>query len=419
MRSKLSPLRWFASFAILFVAAAAVYFISHRLSPEAAEAGRPGAADPDEAKRQVVCLGRVDLAEGVASLSTAQPSRVTALLVKENAHVDAGTLLLRTDDRASCGAVEDAKGAFRAATDQLENARRMGKGREIQLRQQDANIRAARARLEAAKRGLEWKQSLQSAREAKLRAARARLEAAKRGLELKQSLRSLNQVNEKEVAVAEEQVKECEAGLEAELASLTDEKGEAIAREEVRQCEAALEVELARRAELELVDPQQQVRQAQANVERAQAALAQAEAAVEGQQVRAPAAGTVLRILTRPGEVVSPGSPAVLFAPDGPRIVRSEVEQSEVDRVAVGAAVVIQDDAVHGRSWRGSVLELADWYSDRRGIMEETSTFIDVPTVECLISIEGSGPPPRVGQRVRVHIETAKQQRGGTAAKGE
>ena len=96
----------------------------------------------------------------------------------------------------------------------------------------------------------------------------------------------------------------------------------------------------------------------------------------------------------------------MLFASDGPRIVRSEVEQREVDRVKVGDPVVIKDDVVHGGSWHGTVLRLADWYSKRRTIMDDSTALTDVPTVELLVSITPSGPPPRIGQRVRVHIET-------------
>jgi HlyD family secretion protein len=227
-------------------------------------------------------------------------------------------------------------------------------------------------------------------------------------LELKQNLQSVHQANDKEVAVAEEQVRECEAGLQLEQASSADEKEVEVAEEDVKQWEAGLELEVARRAELELADPQQQVKQAQANVERAQATLTQVQALAGGQQVRAPAAGTVLRILTRREEIVSATSPALLFACDGPRIVRSEVEQLEVERVKVGAPVVIKDDVVHGGVWHGTVLQLANWYSKRRTIMEDAAALTDVPTVELLVSIQPNGSPPRIGQRVRVHIETAE-----------
>ncbi len=408
MRSRLIPIRWFLALALIGLAAAAVYVISHRPPQEEAEAGSVESIDVAEGKRQVVCLGYVDLAGGVTSLTTAQPARVTALLVAENAHVDAGTLLLTTDDRASLAAVDDAKAALRAATDHLDNARRMAKRHEIQLQKQDASIRAARARVAAARRGLEAKQSLRPVQEAKILAARARLQAAKRGLELKQNLQSVHQANEKEVAVAEEQVRECEAGLQVEQASSADEKEVQVAEEDIKQWEAGLEMEVARRAELELADPQQQVKQAQSQVDRAQATLAQAEALAAGQQVRAPAAGTVLRTLTRPGEIVSATSPAMFFAADGPRIVRSEVEQQEVDRVKVGAPVLIKDDVVHGGVWHGKVLQLANWYSKRRTIMEDAASLTDVPTVELLVSIQQDGPLPRVGQRVRVHVEAAK-----------
>jgi HlyD family secretion protein len=410
MRSARFPVRWFVSTAAILVVAALMYFLSHN-TPE----GKSGTLDssPLAVERQIVCLGYIDVAEGVTALTTPQPSRVIAVFVKENQHVEAKTLLLSGDDRALREAVREAEAKLLAANDRLDDARRMTKRHEIQLEQQKARIRAARARLETARREAELKQSAKAVEQASLRLTRARLETAKRNLELKQNLKSLQQANAKEVAVAAEQVKEREAGVELEVASMVGEKEVAIAEQRIRECEAAIETESMALAELQLIDPQQQVRQTTADVQRARAGLKQAQLAVDEQHLRAPTAGTALRVLTRPGEIISAASTAVLFAADGPRIVRAEVEQAEVGRLVIGADVTIKDDAVSSRAWHGKVLRLADWYSKHRNILQETPTFTDVPTVECLISIDKNGLPPRIGQRVRVHIEPAAKQ--GTA----
>jgi HlyD family secretion protein len=346
----MSRSRWLISGAAVLFVATAFYALSQRLLPGDATSLSSAADETADAERHVVCLGYVDVAAGVASLSTVQPSRVLAVVVPENQHVAAGTVLLTADDRAAREAVHEAEAALRAASNQVAEAKRMAKRHAIKVQQQKAAVSASRARLAG----------------------------AKRTLELKQTLSSLRQANEKEVAVAAELVREQEIGVEVHLASL---------------------------AQLELVDPQYEVTQAETDVKRAEARLAQAQAAAEGQQIRSPTAGTVLRVLTRPGEIISAASPAIVFVPDGPRVVRAEVEQAEVDRVAVGSSVTIEDDAVHSRQWRGRVAYVAGWYSKARTILPDATTFNDIPMVECLFTITEGGSPPRIGQRVRVHVD--------------
>jgi multidrug resistance efflux pump len=353
MASKSRFSRWLGTLLVLGIVGGAIYVLVNNFRPKGAgEAAADAQTEAAKGPQPVACLGYVDLAAGVASLTTVQPARVIAVLASDNQPVKVGTVLATTDDRAAREAIKEAEVALAAAKEQLDHARRSAGRHKIQLRKAEAAIAAARARLEA----------------------------AQRAVELKTTLRELQQANAKEVAVAEQQVREAEAGVTVEEAS---------------------------QAELELVDPQQPVRQAEVAVQRAEAALAQARALADGQQLRAPADGAVLRVLTRPGQIVSAAAPAMLFAADGPRIVRAEVEQSEVDRVAVGAAATIEDDAVSNRSWRGKVVQLADWYAKRRTILDEATPFTDVPTVECLISIDDSQTPPRIGQRVRVRIERA------------
>ena len=313
---------------------------------EAAQAARSGAGP-----HQIVCLGQVDLEGGVAPLAVAQPSRVVSLLVKENQRVEKGALLLATEDTAAKEAVREAESLVRSATEQLTTAQRMSARHAIRLRKQQLAIDAAQAKAAAAKQSQDWKES--------------------------QKLR--NPAGKTEAAVADQLVKEADAGVEVEQATLE---------------------------ELKLVDPQQGVREAEADLQRAQAKLAQAQAALEALQLRAPAAGTVLRIMTHPGQIMAAAAPALLFAAEGRRIVRAEIEQADIDSVVLGAKTTIEDDAVGGRKWQGKVLYLADWYSRRRAIIEDSATFQDVPTVECVVSIDDTERLPRINQRVRVHIET-------------
>ena len=99
-----------------------------------------------------------------------------------------------------------------------------------------------------------------------------------------------------------------------------------------------------------------------------------------------------------------PRQPPIEFCPGGPRIIRAEVEQEFVGRVAAGQPALIKDDVQPGSTWQGKVTRVADWYAQRRPILHDPSLFTDVRTVEILIAVDPGQPPLRIGQRVRVTI---------------
>jgi multidrug resistance efflux pump len=132
--------------------------------------------------------------------------------------------------------------------------------------------------------------------------------------------------------------------------------------------------------------------------------------ALEQCDLKAPADGTVLRVLVRPGEVLSsqPRQPAVWFCPQTPRIVRAEVDQEFGYRVALGQPAVIRDDSTAAVTWRGQVYRVSDWYTHRRSILQEPLQLNDVRTLECLIAVEPGQAPLRIGQRVLVTLEVER-----------
>src|SRR5207244_314359 len=97
-----------------------------------------------------------------------------------------------------------------------------------------------------------------------------------------------------------------------------------LARLRVKQ--AAANLEAARRSELELYDASVAVKRGKVEVDIRQAELEQATRGVRDCLVTAPVDGTVLRILVSPGDVLGaqPKQAAVLFCPDGQRIIRAE-----------------------------------------------------------------------------------------------
>ena len=122
--------------------------------------------------------------------------------------------------------------------------------------------------------------------------------------------------------------------------------------------------------------------------------------------VKAPADGKVLRLDLRKGDLLpaQPKSPPLIFCPNEPRIVRAEVEQEWASRAQEGQIATIQDETSNGNgpTWTGKVIRLSDWMAHRRSILPDPSQFHDIRTLECIIAVDGSQPPLRIGQRVRV-----------------
>jgi multidrug resistance efflux pump len=152
---------------------------------------------------------------------------------------------------------------------------------------------------------------------------------------------------------------------------------------------------------LELVVPQDQVIAAEAEVEAKRAQRDEAREALTECAVRAPCAGEVLRVLVGPGDVAG-SQPALLFCPDRPRIVRAEVPQEFAGSVKAGQAALLEDDSRPGETWKGKVVRVSGWLTQRRSVLQEPAQRNDIRTLECIVEPEANGRPLRIGQRMRV-----------------
>jgi multidrug resistance efflux pump len=314
------------------------------------QAETPAAGSAAEVHR-VVCFGHVDVEGGVVGLCFTQAGRVAEVPVREGEDVAAGAVLVRLDDRLPRLRLAEAEAALASARSQLAQVRELPEQHRAKLAQQQAAVEAARFQVSAARHSLARKRKLAEAQ----------------------------QLNPEDVAVAVDQL---------------------------AQLEALERAEQARRTEQERHDPLVEVRRAEAEVAVLEARLEQARHTLDQCSLRAPRAGRVVRVLVTPGDGVSgqPGQPAIQFCPDRTRLIRAEVEQEFAGRVAVGQAARVEDDVREGGRWRGRVVRLSDWYTQRRSPSLEPLQQNDVRTLECLIELEPGQAPVRLGQRVRVML---------------
>jgi len=145
------------------------------------------------------------------------------------------------------------------------------------------------------------------------------------------------------------------------------------------------------------------IAEADAAVEVARQHLKQARYEVEVRSVRAPVAG---RIVSRPAhiaDVVSAqsGNELATLLPDSARIVRAELNEAFVGKVAVGMNATIVTETDGGKSWPAKVIRIGDVFGPSK-LIEDAQETTDARDVECILEL--STNELRVGQRVQVRF---------------
>jgi multidrug resistance efflux pump len=299
-----------------------------------------------------VAVAYVDVEGGVSFLYPQQPGRVVAVLAREGQDVEKDAPLFRLDDTLARNQLAAARLDLQAAEQRLTQARRL-------VEQHAKKVEAQKAAVEVARREAE--------------AAHLQAQKVQRNFD-----RRIGGTKE-DVQAAKKLAEKADAGVRAEQAKL---------------------------AALEAMAPVSAVPLAETDVQAKRNQIEKAEHGVRECTVTAPAKGTVLRSQVSVGEVLGPNprKEAMVFCPAGPRVVRAEVEQEFARRVKEGLKARIQDDATGDGEWRGTVVRLSDWYTQRRSILPEPLQYNDVRTLECLIRLD-SQQGLRIGQRVRVTFE--------------
>lgn len=301
----------------------------------------------------VVCLGRVDGQTPVASLESTVPGKVVELFVSEGQVVKAKDKLLKLDDESLRLREEEADQAVKAAAIEVEAAQLEQTFQPRRIMLQKTAVDVARNRADAA-----WGLYQERAKG-----------------------KSFGTVTAAELIAAEA---------------------------EAKQLRHLVEVEEARLDELEKSDLKLRVKAAKAKETMAQITLKQARKAVQDCLLVAPADGMILRVQTSVGETVVPGGlqAAILFRPNGPLIVRAELEQEFLGRVKPGMKATIRDDVrADSQTWTGTVKSIGNWVARKRSVLLDPGEMNDVRTAECVIVLDGKPEGLLIGQRMRVRIE--------------
>jgi multidrug resistance efflux pump len=301
------------------------------------------------------CIGHVDVPNGLSYPYPVRPGRVAEVKVVEGDEVKKGAVLFRMDDalaRKDVAAAEALVTVAELDVQKVQNAEK--EHAETVLGQEQA--------VEAARRA--WG-------------------AARISYQRKRELVKQNHLAPEEADAAEKLMEQAEFALKGEEHKLALVK-------------------------LEATDVAIKAKQAAADVTAKKVLRDKAQLVLDECTVTAPEDGMVLRLGVQAEDLLppQPKSPAVVFCPARPRIVRAEVEQEWANRVQPGQVATIEDDTSSGNgpTWKGKVVRVGDWMAHRRSILPDPSQFLDVRTLECVVEIDSGQPPLRIGQRVRIAL---------------
>jgi HlyD family secretion protein len=126
--------------------------------------------------------------------------------------------------------------------------------------------------------------------------------------------------------------------------------------------------------------------------------------------IRAPAAGTVLRVGIHAGETVSTLVPRPLFLlADTSRLrVRAEVDEADIGRVRAGQRVRVTADALGTSVLTGTVERLAPVMGRRTVLSGDPAQKADRDTLEVVAELDPAPVSPAIGLRVTVRFLAAQ-----------
>jgi ABC exporter DevB family membrane fusion protein len=190
---------------------------------------------------------------------------------------------------------------------------------------------------------------------------------------------------------------------------------EVLSKEEADRAEREYKVATERldaaRQRFRLVDDptrEEDVKRALAEVGQARARLEEARALAEKGVIRSPIDGVVLRKHRRAGEMVSVSfdTPVVTVGDVSRLRVRADVDERDIDKVAVGQKAILMAEAYGDKRFLGHVSRVAGILGKKNIRTDDPAEKNDTRILETLVDVDDPAELP-VGLRMDVFIITA------------
>lgn len=297
-------------------------------------------------------------AEQVIDLSFQAAGQVVEVLVEDGDSVRAGEALVRLDSRAAYDAYAQANLNYELAVLQLED-----------LRTPDADaIRQAEANLQAVQNAYAAVDSAVSP--ADLSAAELRYQQAQSALNAAQAARQAADPGRQSAeTIALLEAKVGQASFDAEIARLQLEELRTANRGELGAVGAQITQARAELARVQAGASTYDLQQAETTVTQAQTALDQARLRYERTLLYAPVDGIVASRSVDVGQRVAAGATVLQLVDVTPIRFRGEVDERDLQQIAVGQAAQVELDALPGVQFAGRLSQIAPQGRDENGIV--------------------------------------------------
>ena len=317
----------------------------------------------------VTALGRLEPSGEMIQISvssSAEGNRIEELLVQQGDEIKQGDVIAVLDSRDRLqAALNQAQEQVRVAQANLAQVKAGAKTGEIQAQQ------AAIARIEAERSNNILAQSAMVSRmEAEL--GNAQLEYQRYQTLYQDGAVSASDKDRRylTLATAKEQLAEAQANLK---------RIESSQQKQIAEAQATLN----KIAEVRPVD----VAVAEAEVRQAQAAVKTAQAELDRAYIKSPQAGRVIKILTRPGEVVSSNEGIARIGQVEQMYAVAEVYQSDITKVQLGQQATVTSSAI-SEKLTGTVESIGLEVERQEVVNTDPTANIDAKVVEVKLKLD-------------------------------
>lgn len=319
--------------------------------------------------KTVTALGRLEPSGEIIQISVssaAEGNRLDELLVKEGDEIERGQVIAVLDSRDRLeAALNQSQEQVSVAQANLDLIKAGAKTGEIQAQ------KAAIARIEAEKSNDIMAQTATVSRiNAELN--NAQVEYQRYEQLYQEGAISASERDSKHLAfeTAKEHLAEAQANLNRIKSSQQEHLAEAKAT-------------LNKIAEVRPVD----VAVVEAELKQAQAAVKTAQTELDRAYIRSPQAGTVIKILTRPGEIVSSDEGIARIGQIEEMYAVAEVYESDISKVKLGQPVTITSSAIAG-NLQGTVEKIGLEIERQNVVNTDPTANIDARVVEVKVKLD-------------------------------
>ncbi|WP_319423209.1 ABC exporter membrane fusion protein [Pleurocapsa sp. FMAR1] len=343
--------------------------------------------------KTVTALGRLEPSGEIIQISVssaASGNRINELLVNEGDEIKKGQVIAVLDSRdRSLAALNQFQEQVRVAQANLDLVKAGAKTGEIQAQE------AAIARIEAERSNNIMAQTATVSR-VKAELNNAQVEYQRYEQLYKDGAISASERDSKylTLATAKEQVAEAQANLNRIQSSQQQQLAEAKAT-------------LNKIAEVRPVD----MAVAEAEVRQAQAAVKTAQAELDRAYIKSPQAGTVIKTMIRPGEIVKSDEGIARIGQTKEMYAVAEVYESDVNKVKLGQPVTVTSSAIDGKL-QGTVERIGLEIERQNVVNTDPTSNIDARVVEVKVKLDQASSQKVAGLtnlQVNVRIEVGSR----------